>query len=64
MAGKDDWLFGKVLNKHKNKSIYKNVVVIQYDEGLEEEIDFSKDVEQWAEVEEDIDDTSEPCSRG
>ena len=62
LVGKDSWLYGKVLNKHKNKSLYKNIVVIQFDEGFqEEEIDFSKDVVHWTEINQDDDEISEPC---
>ena len=62
LVGKESWLDGKVLNKHKNKSMYKNIVVIQLEDGLkEEELNFSKDVEQWAEINEEDDEISEPC---
>ena len=62
LVGTDTWQFGKVVNKHKNKSIYKNLIGVRLDGGFDKEYDFSKEVEEWMELygEEDTD-ALEPC---
>ena len=54
-------MYGKVLTKHKGKSIYKYVVGIRFDDGTEREIDFLTQVETWAEDSNQRVETSEPC---
>ena len=62
LVGNDTWNYGKVVNKHKNKSIYRNLVGIKLDGELENEYDFSKEVEEWIELNGDEDvNTLEPC---
>ena len=36
-------LAGKVMTKHKNSSLYRNIIGIRFKDGKEEEFDFSKD---------------------
>jgi hypothetical protein len=63
IVGTDNWLRGKVLTKHKNKSIYKNIVGISLDDGTVEEYYFSKDIDEWEEENTMVDEDSEPsCS--
>ena len=48
VAGKSDVLKGKVINKHKPKSINKEVVTVRLDDGSIKEFDFVKDVTEWS----------------
>ena len=60
--GIDTWQYGKVVNKHKNKSIYRNLIGVKLDGGFDKEYDCSKDVEEWMEVNgEEVVDILEPC---
>ena len=45
VAGKS--LNGKVIQKQKPKSSYKNIVGIRMEDNSEQDFDFSKDVEDW-----------------
>ena len=40
-------LAGKVMTKHKNSSLYRNIIGIRLRDGKEEEFDFSKDNIEW-----------------
>ena len=60
--GAETWQYGKVMARHKKKSLYKNVVGIKLEDGTDKEIDFSIDIEEWKEIDgEDGDDNYEPC---
>ena len=48
MDGESKLLKGKVVNRHKPTSIYKDIVVVQFDDGSTEEINFAKDVVKWS----------------
>ena len=61
VVGENTWRLGKVLTKHKNKSIYKNVVGIKLDDGNIKEFDFSRDIEDWNEDNAVEDENLEPC---
>ena len=49
-AGKNIVLDGKVIYKHKPKSVHKNIIVIKFDDGHTKEFDFVKDVAYWNDV--------------
>ena len=51
----------KVVNKHKNKSIYRNCIGVQLDEGVIKEYDFSKEVDDWMELNGEEDAAIDPC---
>ena len=46
----DEMLRGKVVRKQKVNSIHKNKVGIKFDNGLEEDYDFSTDIVEWFDV--------------
>ena len=57
MDGKEDFLDGKVVKRHKPNSAHKNIVVVQFGDGSIEEYDFAKDIIEWdyaVEVQEEI----------
>ena len=64
IVGDDRWHHGKVINKHKNKSIYKIVLVIEHEEGMVTEYNFARDIEKWVEDKVNTNDIPEPCSPG
>ena len=61
VVGDKSWIHGKVLTKHKNKSIYRNVVGIKLDDGSVKEFDFSRDIEDWDEENTVMEEVLEPC---
>ena len=60
-AGKEVFIFGKVVYKHKMASIHKNKVVIKLDDGSEQEYDFSKEIDEWEDVNAVYEDFIDPC---
>ena len=54
-------VFEKVLTKHKGKSIYRNIIGIRFEDGHEQEVDFSTDVDEWTEDLGETVERSEPC---
>ena len=61
VTGTDRWLRGRVVTKHKNKSIYQNNVGISLDDRTVKEYDFSRDIDQWEEEIAVADENIEPC---
>ena len=55
MAGNSEILSGKVLNKHKPKSIHRDIVTVRLDDGSVNEFDF-KHVSEWKDATEVEDD--------
>ena len=55
LEGKQDFVVGKVMHKHKAISIHRNRVGIKLENGITTVFDFSTEVEEW----EDINNTSE-----
>ena len=60
-AGDEMWHHGKVVNKHKNKSIYRNILAIEHEEGLVKEYNFIRDIDQWVEEKVENSEVPEPC---
>ena len=48
VAGNPTLLRGKVINKHKPNSTYKDIVVVRMEDGTKQEFDFVKDVTEWS----------------
>ena len=61
MVGNDNWMYGKVLTKHKETSVHRSIVGIRFDDGLEKEVDFSTEVKEWIEDTGEVDEITEPC---
>ena len=47
-AGNDVFLDGKVVHKHKPKSIHRNVVVLKLADGSLKQFDFGKEIATWS----------------
>ena len=60
-VGDEMWHHGRVVNKHKNKSIYRNVLAIEHEEGLVKEYNFTRDIDQWVEEKVENSEVPEPC---
>ena len=52
MDGKNESKQAKVMTKHKQKSMHKNVIGLRFEDGTEEEFDFSKPGIEWQDVKE------------
>ena len=61
VGNKNESLEGKVLWKHKNGSMYKNTVIIKFDDGFEKEFNFPKEVLEWNDINEPSEEESDPC---
>jgi transposase InsO family protein len=61
LAGKDEILEGKVVRKHKDSSVHKNIVGIKLIDGTDMDIDFSTDVEVWNDAREASEDLVDTC---
>ena len=61
LAGKDDFHFGKVMNKNKVKSVHKNKVGIKLEDGSDKEYDFTTEVDEWEDISLVDKDSVEPC---
>ena len=61
LAGKDEILEGKVVRKHKDSSVHKNIVGIKLIDGTDMDIDFTTDVEVWNDAREASEDLVDTC---
>jgi hypothetical protein len=60
-AGKQKFIQGKVVKKNKPKSIQKNVIKIRLEDGTEKQYDVVKDIIEWKDAHEIVEDQPEVC---
>ena len=60
LAGREGFLFGKVKWKNKLASVKRNIVTIKLEDGAEHAYDFTKDIDEWEDIN-SVDEVNEPC---
>ena len=59
--GNNDSRQGKVMTKHKQKSAHRNIIGLRFDDGTEEEFDFSKPGVEWQDLKQTTENMKDAC---